>query len=614
MFRNFELVYIRIQNKKCFDENEFYFSEEYEIKYKDKNINIKKKLNNKFKDFFHKNIHSINVIVGKNGAGKTTLLDFIGSKNRDEHKPLNLDKNDTGWFILYKCNEGNTFFIEGSNSGLLPCLQKLNGYYEENGLYSVFFNYDFSKNKIIQCDFLNMNEEMPSIFYFRGDNANLFSNINEKRNIDVSSISREYVKNGNLQDLYRLATLEKKFFKEVSDNASFLKIKFLKTKNDLFDENFTKDYIDSKDISKNEKCCFLILQQIIFNIYEILLETNYRISEEFDMVFEYMNYLDNDKKMEKLEMLLTKLCEECDKKSKKKEKHCNKHYSRYGKYIMTICDRMKELPFEKRNTQDKLSICQDLFSFYFDLKNGCNKSVDKFLGLFELENEETGFSNSFRRMFDISFDNTISEGESQFINTYSSIYSIMSHLNNSQKSIIILLDEPDKNFHPMWISSFIKNLVSLVDFASKDIKYQFIITTHSPFMLSDMPKEYVTCIDIDDKTKKRIVRKATKSFASNYYQIIQDSFFLEDSVGQFAKEKINHVIKRINNINQNDIKECDIQNIQNTISIIDDPHLKTLLTNLLNKKISKYNKKESLRIEKEMLESRLKDIKNELGE
>lgn len=74
------------------------------------------------------------------------------------------------------------------------------------------------------------------------------------------------------------------------------------------------------------------------------------------------------------------------------------------------------------------------------------------------------------------------------------------------------------------------------------------------------------------------------------------------------------MIKRINNIDQNDIKECDIQNIQNTISIIDDPYLKTLLTNLLNKKISKYNKKESLIIEKEMLESRLKDIKNELGE
>lgn len=624
MFEDFKLLYVCVQGKRCFDENEFLFTEEYKIEYKDKNLIIEKKKDNKFKDFFHKNIHSINVIVGKNGSGKTTLLDLIGYKIEDRR--LNLDKNDTGWMALYKCKSENTFFIEGSNSKFLSQLEKQNGYDESMGRYSFFFDYDFENKKITQNNLLKLNKEIPYIFYLRRTSPNPSFYKNGIFNKESPLVSREYIKGGNLQDLYCLATKEMNFFKDVSNCASFLIIEFSIGKNDVFEEfkEEIEDYINSKNISENEKCCFIILQKVITDIYDILDEIDNKISSEYKAkVFEF--FLDSKKNNDSIKNSdsiineIGKIFHElCDKADGENENQVFKELIKYKKYILDVINKIKELSFE--NSQDELKIETNSFSFHFDLKNGCNESVESFLGTFD-NSTETIFFSRFRKMFNISFNNKLSEGETQFINTYASIYNIISHIDDQQKSIIILLDEPDRNFHPMWISSFIKNLVDLVKFTSenKDIKYQFIITTHSPFMLSDLPKEYVTRIDIEEGTKKRIVTKATKTFASNYYQIIQDAFFLDDAVGQFAKEKINKQIEKINNIVQRPIEdrqdeiENEIQKMIELISIIDDPNLKILLKSHFYKKMSKYNRGKELELKKDELERELKKVKKELN-
>lgn len=217
----------------------------------------------------------------------------------------------------------------------------------------------------------------------------------------------------------------------------------------------------------------------------------------------------------------------------------------------------------------------------------------------------------FSRVFSVHFNNNISEGELSLINTYSGIYYALTNEYKNQKSAIILLDEPDKSFHPMWIASFIDNLIKLVESINNEMTYQFIISTHSPFMLSDVPKEAITCIDIVDH--HRIVSQAKTSFASNYYDIIKDTFFLKDSVGTFAKRKINEIIEEINNLNSNTNQET-ITKLNNLINIIDDPYLKNTLSLQLNKKIAKFNQKTALALEKQQLEARIKEITLLLGD
>lgn len=633
-----ELLYTYIKGiGSCFENDEFTFSNEYFITY-DKNtkkITINKNKNYKYKDFFSSKIRSINLVVGKNGAGKTTLLELLGSQKSERRQKFKFDREEDGWFAIYKRSDPNDFYIEGENIELLPnCFERCKKQADKR-LYSLIFSYDFENNSIKEDNFYRRydNVENTNICYFNGKNYETFSQDNRVYTDEIETwlLPRKIIADGNVKSLYLLAIKEKDFFQKVVSRVSKLNIQLfdlVEESNDplsiKINESFTQDEIDK--LNKCDELYFMTMKHTMFAIYESLSYGNSSEKNEVvDLIDEKLKSTDlNCNALDKIRKMLQVICKYCDEKEK--DYVIKNPFMIYDDFLFKVYEKIKKLPTEFVVRKEKKNLrtnkeSKEIFNrnviIKIDLKGEYNKEVEEFLDLFENGiNREFIFLYDFRRMFNVNFDNNVSEGELQFINVYSGIYNAISNLEYNQQSIIILMDEPDKNFHPMWISSFIKNLVSLVDFTSKDkdIKYQFIITTHSPFMLSDMPKEYVTCIDINDKTEKRIVKKATKSFVSNYYQIIQDSFFLEDSVGQFAKEKINHVIKRINNIDQNDIKECDIQNIQNTISIIDDPHLKTLLTNLLNKKISKYNKKESLRIEKEMLESRLKDIENEMGE
>lgn len=300
----------------------------------------------------------------------------------------------------------------------------------------------------------------------------------------------------------------------------------------------------------------------------------------------------------------------------------NRKYIKKGKFADLYYLATNNYDFFKRIGNTELSIIikqidnfncenEETLEIEIDLKKEYNKEVYEFLKSCDQENNMSNLTNASKKVFKVHLNNNISEGELQLINTYSGIYYALTNGYKNQKSAIILLDEPDKSFHPMWISSFIDNLVKLVESIDNDMKYQFIISTHSPFMLSDVPKDCITCIDIVDH--QRIISKAKKSFGSNYYDIIKDTFFLEDSVGMFAKRKINEMIEVINNIDNN-INEENIKRINEMISVIDDDYLKNILHSELNKKISNFNQKMALELEQENLLKRINEISMKLGE
>ncbi|GCD10344.1 AAA family ATPase [Clostridium tagluense] len=151
----------------------------------------------------------------------------------------------------------------------------------------------------------------------------------------------------------------------------------------------------------------------------------------------------------------------------------------------------------------------------------------------------------------VGFGN-MSSGELAFIDLFSSISGIFS-LNiisdeeenyefekyNKASNYLFLLDEPDAGFHPEWsrrliyyVTTFINSLLS-----ETNNKCQFIITTHSPFMVSDMPSDYVTCIKLEldeNGTYNRTIKKPKHSFAANIYELLNDGFFMDAPVGEFA--------------------------------------------------------------------------------
>ena len=625
MYDSFELLYVYIKKiDRCFEDTYFNFTNDYDIEYDydNKRLKIVKKDASVLTNFLSNKIKSINLIVGKNGCGKTTLFDLLGLMLDDRYDVFNLDYKDerSGWFALYKCGSTNEFYVEGFNCKLL-FLENYIGNEEIKQMYSIHFTYDFITNNIKEISFSGSYEhhDCPFVFYNQEiRNSSLFLQTNPKiidRDDYSHLINRKYIKNGKLTHLYYLATNNYDFFKEIENESLAIVIR-IKNESYYEDEgNF--DLLFNSKVNNDEylkleikdRYRYNLLKTEIYDIYHNVIKKN---KEKHD------KYLMELKNLEQFDTIINKINLICKITCKYLDTINGLGVSfGYYEFLDEICNKINQLTdkyinysylTEKSNIFSKINeVCE----IKINLNDQFDQNVFNFLELYEMGNNGPSLIRDFKKVFKVYLNNNISEGELQLINTYSGIYYALTNGYKNQKSAIILLDEPDKSFHPMWISSFIDNLVKLVESIDNDMKYQFIISTHSPFMLSDVPKDCITCIDIVDH--QRIISKAKKSFASNYYDIIKDTFFLEDSVGMFAKGKINEMIEVIDNIDNN-ISEEKIKRINEMISVIDDNYLRNVLHSELNKKLSNFNQKMALELEQENLIKRINEISMKLGE
>ena len=231
-----------------------------------------------------------------------------------------------------------------------------------------------------------------------------------------------------------------------------------------------------------------------------------------------------------------------------------------------------------------------------------------------------------------------SAGEKEILIQTSTILDaiINSNQKNDKFTHIVFLDEYEMFLHPEWMRRYLKSLFGLFDqLKSLSCKIQIIINTHSPYLISDLPKDNVVLLEKDEKTGKRTVRKSNYGFASNYYDIMSDNFFLDDTIGEFAKQKINQVIKRLNKLsNLLDKKESKSKKVSNKfmqqsqlilghvnpiIELIGDPFIKQQLDRMMMSiderlKVScqPESKKKLLEKQRAILEAQIRQIDQEL--
>lgn len=182
--------------------------------------------------------------------------------------------------------------------------------------------------------------------------------------------------------------------------------------------------------------------------------------------------------------------------------------------------------------------------------------------------------------------NHLSSGEKQKL---FSIHSVIYHLRNLKsvqehheggtaiyyRSTNIIFDEIELYAHPDFQRKFIFDFLA----ALKAINHRYddlniIFITHSPFILSDIPKQNV--LFLNDGLPQLIERKNT--FGANITDLFVDSFFYAEALpnkllmGEFAKHKINEIIALIRAKNID--KKSDVRKI---IDLIDEPLIKTKL-------------------------------------
>lgn len=130
-----------------------------------------------------------------------------------------------------------------------------------------------------------------------------------------------------------------------------------------------------------------------------------------------------------------------------------------------------------------------------------------------------------------------------------------------------LCDEPDNAFHPEWKRIVIQLILECC--ASNNSYVQLWISTHSPILLSDVPKQAAILLNREGENKK-IEYSSYSPFAQQLYRMYRDAFFLEDgAIGSFAEHKIDEALEKRND------------ELHRIIDILDEPLLKGYLKMVL---------------------------------
>jgi restriction system-associated AAA family ATPase len=139
----------------------------------------------------------------------------------------------------------------------------------------------------------------------------------------------------------------------------------------------------------------------------------------------------------------------------------------------------------------------------------------------------------------------LSDGEHQF-NEVIGIVLMM-----EEEGCMFLIDEPDTHFNPKWRAKLIKMLNYMAATAidskgniEKVRKQEIILTTHSPFVVSDSITEDVYCFTKNDGVID-FANPAIKTYGTSISILLDEIFEKEETISEMAKKELREMVENI---------------------------------------------------------------------
>lgn len=106
--------------------------------------------------------------------------------------------------------------------------------------------------------------------------------------------------------------------------------------------------------------------------------------------------------------------------------------------------------------------------------------------------------------------------------------------------VCMLMDEVELYYHPDLQRKFVKLLLDSITSVPLDNIYDINITlvTHSPFVLSDIPQSNILCLQKGESESRQ-----GQTFGANIVDLLNESFFLQGTIGDIAQSCINEVVE-----------------------------------------------------------------------
>ena len=185
-------------------------------------------------------------------------------------------------------------------------------------------------------------------------------------------------------------------------------------------------------------------------------------------------------------------------------------------------------------------------SWFVPLKDRKKKSYELYIKMMEAYFEG-------RRRNDIcsfGFEKRLSSGEMIYVSMWARLYRAFADMRNGKgrhQSAILFMDEAETAMHPRWQRKLVCRILRIWQrMMPADTHLQVIFGSHSPMLLSDIPKDNV--VFLGEKEKIAEMRSIYNTFGANIFDLFRLPFFLKQGpVGEFASMKVNALLAELAN-------------------------------------------------------------------
>lgn len=557
-----KLIYCYIEHFRNIENQDVSLSDEFDCRYRDSKIFIEKREKNPLMDYIYDNgfMSNLKIIVGKTGSGKTNFLQLIGMDWWNRKSTADGD----AYLLLYKMHNENDFFVEEVGLG--------------NKTRAYCFSYDFDKHEILKYIPAAYDDHEDTYIINAFDRYAFascpYDNVRQEQMFDNNQfILRKITQYGKSS-----VSMECEFLKEYLSHFSEKSIKrrasFVigwknwqnKIQSDLDEKLIKREYWTYKDRAEEQrdknfrngqynkpieydkkstpKSRFIHDLMVDFAIYlrkwaELV---EYEFPEKYypytgivyDLGIEDPRELPDGKKMGILKRI-DWLCQYIDY-------HTDEITSNRG-LVWQIGSDIRDLFHLLGKMDDKYFTDTEFTIPVMDIDvNGKTVMREVFERMEQYRPDQIGVFTECLLPYHWSY---VSSGEYQ----YAKIWGVLEEygvrvkmMTQGQKyseaiqpNLILLLDEPENYMHPEMCRTFIRNLNLLLSKRNPNAELQVLISTHSPFMLSDVMASQVIKMDYDENGKCVISESEKPYYAANIHSIMADGFFLEYTIGEQAR-------------------------------------------------------------------------------
>lgn len=571
------MIYLYIGNfDRPIRERGICFSDRFEVCYhKDtRHLNIHKKEGG-IAGLYGEAVRRLDLIVGKNGTGKTTILEILGlpKQQRMDVIPIrnswNSKEDRYPWFVLYHI-DGDQFALEGHWCDTLDFLSGEEYTYLQP-LYSVAFHYDFSAQRAVGR--VEVLQDVPAGDGVRRANDELFYVLyrtepesawhkqsyplsGEDMNMDVICQRIHAGHNGYAGiTRYLFASVHNDGFSRQMESrpGGTIRIKVRRGDKSQFAQVKSGNRYEREEQGKR------VAEKLIYDKRGAFLEP---FDDELEACFPQSGRKRLFSKRETLVLLYLQelacyfLPEYLDTPPEIDEGEpeiCDGlpflNYKGWKDHLLRIVERydetdhaLAELIVEGLETIPEKYFVRDT-EIKIQLKDMEENFLHRFMDGMDKNQQAPDHDINHRYFLPVEFSG-LSTGEAQYLDLYAALYQALKDCGHAAgDTCVLLLDEPDSRFHPEWSRQFIRNLTQLLNGEEfNQYRYQVVICTHSPLLVSDIPRQWIHCLKRDPNTGTVEIGSSKYGFMSSLDDILMDSFYTDSIFGAFAQEYVNGII------------------------------------------------------------------------